>query len=177
MRSLDILLGLGDVSLSDEEKQDFAAQKNEQFRSYILQMTPAEILPGVEDFLQAVKAAGLRIALGSASKNAMTILSQVGLTHYFDVIVDGTKVTEAKPDPEIFLSGARALEVPAAACVVFEDAIAGVEAAHRGGMFCVGVGDAGILHEADMVIPGFENMTLARLQEAVAQQTNYTPKS
>ena len=166
-RSLEILLGLGQVSKTAEEKEQLAAQKNEWFREYILQMTPAEVLPGVQDFLDELRNAGIKIALGSASKNAMTILNQVGLTHYFEAIIDGTKVTEAKPDPEIFLTGARALGEEPAHCVVFEDAIAGVEAAHRGGMFCVGVGKANVLTEADIVIEHFTQLNLEQLQQAL----------
>ena len=95
MRSLDILLDLGNVTLSQERKEELAAQKNVMFREFILQMTPADVLPGVKSFLDELQAAGVKIALGSASKNAMTILEQVALTHYFEAIIDGTKVTEA----------------------------------------------------------------------------------
>ena len=95
MRSLDILLDLGNVTLSQERKEELAAQKNVMFREFILQMTPADVLPGVKSFLDELQAAGVKIALGSASKNAMTILEQVELTHYFEAIIDGTKVTEA----------------------------------------------------------------------------------
>lgn len=168
MRSLDILLALGDKQLSQQEKEQYAARKNEWFVEFILQMTPDEILPGVVAFLDELRTEGIKIALGSASKNAPTILKQVGLTHYFEVIVDGNSVTEAKPDPEIFLKGANALGVAPAATVVFEDAIAGVEAAHRGGMYCVGVGSSDVLTEADIVINQFTEIDLGRLRASFA---------
>lgn len=172
MRSLEILLDLGNVQLSQEEKESLAARKNEWFTDFILQMTPDEILPGVVSFLDELKAAGIKIALGSASKNAPTILKQVELTHYFEKIIDGNKVTEAKPDPEIFLQGTAALDVSPSNTIVFEDAIAGVEAAHRGGMYCVGVGKPEILTEADIVIGQFTEIDLARLREAFMAQVS-----
>jgi len=165
MRSLDIILELGGKTLSEEEKQHFAAKKNEWFREFILQMTPAEVFPGVRQFLAELKEAGIKVGLGSASKNATTILTQIDLMEPFEALIDGTKVSKAKPDPEIFLVGAKALGVAPAQCVVFEDAIAGVEAAKNGGFMCVGVGKPEVLGQADHVVPGFENMTLQGLKQ------------
>jgi beta-phosphoglucomutase len=160
MASLDILLEVGGVKgLPEEEKQRLAAKKNDWYVAYIGQMTPAEILPGVQDFLQQLKTARVKTALGSASRNAPLILERVGLAHFFDVIIDGNSITKAKPDPEVFLQGAQALGVPVDRCVVFEDAEAGIEAARRAGMKCVGVGNPAILHKAALVIPGFEGVT------------------
>lgn len=163
MRSLDILLEIGKVKISQEEKERLAADKNDLYVSLILKMTPEEILPGVEDFFKLLKQNNIKIALGSASKNAPLILERINLTHYFDAIVDGNSIDKAKPDPEVFLKGAEYLEVEPAQCVVFEDAIAGVEAAINGGMKCIGVGDANTLKHADFVISGFNEMSLERL--------------
>ncbi len=157
MASLNILLEVGQItSLSDREKLMKADQKNKWYLEYITNMTPDEILPGVLDFLHQLKEQGVKVALGSASKNAGIILDRVGIASLFDVVIDGNKVVNAKPDPEIFLVAAAALGIPAAECVVFEDATAGVDAAIRAGMYSVGVGDPAILNRATLIIPGFE---------------------
>jgi beta-phosphoglucomutase len=109
----------------------------------------------------------LKTALGSVSKNAPLILERVGMTTLFDAIIDGTKITRSKPDPEVFLNGAAALNVPAADCIVFEDAVAGVEAAKRAGMFAVGIGSPDVLTEADLVVPSLEYLTVAELLATV----------
>ena len=163
MASLDILLEVGGIKDLPEEKQNLAAKKNTWYVAYINRMTPDEILPGVLDFLHQLKAAHVKTALGSASKNAPLILKRTGLARFFDAIIDGNTITKAKPDPEVFLLGAQALGVPAEHCVVFEDAEAGVEAALRAGMKCVGVGNPTILHKATVVIPGLEGLTWQQL--------------
>lgn len=160
MTSLDILLEVGRVVLQDSEKLALAAQKNEWYLEYISKMSPAEILPGVTSFLELLRSAGKKIALGTASKNAQIILTRIGLSTAFDSVVDGNRVTHAKPDPEVFLKAAADLKLNPAECLVFEDAIAGVEAAHNGGMKCIGVGSPGVLIKADKVIPGFTNVSL-----------------
>jgi beta-phosphoglucomutase len=121
-------------------------------------MNPNEILPGVSDFLDQIKKEGYLIALGSASKNAEIILNKTGLMHWFDAIIDGNKVTKSKPDPEVFLKGAEALGVSPAECIVFEDAVAGVEAAKTGGMKAIGIGEVSVLNHADKVISSFEGV-------------------
>ena len=163
MKSLEILLEIGGVIMSDEMKEKAATEKNELYRSYIAKMTPDEILPGVEDFLKEVKAAGYKTAIGSASKNTPLILERTGLAKYFDAVADGTMVSKAKPDPEVFLKGAELLGVEPKECVVFEDAEAGVEAAHNAGMKAVGIGNATTLGKAEMVIPNFVGFTLDKL--------------
>ncbi|MBQ4405795.1 MAG: beta-phosphoglucomutase [Bacteroidales bacterium] len=163
MKSLEILLEIGGVIMSDEMKEKAATEKNELYRSYIAKMTPDEILPGVEDFLKEVKAAGIKTAIGSASKNTPLILERTGLAKYFDAVADGTMVSKAKPDPEVFLKGAELLGVEPKECVVFEDAEAGVEAAHNAGMKAVGIGSATTLGKAEMVIPNFVGFRLDKL--------------
>ncbi|MPQ47713.1 beta-phosphoglucomutase [Marinifilum sp. N1E240] len=163
MTSLDILLEIGGVELDDKTKLELADKKNKNYVEFILKMTPDEILPGVKDFFNELKAEGVKIALGSASKNAMTILNQLELTDYFDAVVDGTHVSNAKPDPEVFLKGAELLGFSPSECIVFEDAEAGVEAAINGNMRCVGIGSPEVLGKANIVVPGFVGFTMAQL--------------
>lgn len=155
MASLDILLSIGNVELTSEEKLSIADRKNQRYLEYILKMTPDEVLPGVTGFLKELKRRHVKIALGSASKNARTILQQTGIEHFFDAIADGNNVTHAKPDPEVFLTAASlATSVPAES-LVFEDAVAGIEAARRAGITSVGVGNPEILKDANYHINSF----------------------
>lgn len=162
MASLDILLSIGRVHLSEAEKLQVADKKNEIYLGYILKMTPDEVLPGVLTFLKTLRDQGIKISLGSASKNAKTILHQVGIEDLFDAVADGTNVSKAKPDPEVFLKGAELLNLSPADCVVFEDAQAGIEAAHRAGMRCVGIGDSVTLREADTVVGEFLDLSIEK---------------
>lgn len=156
VRSLEILLDIGNVKLSDEKKQEFLISKNEHYLQYINKMGPEEILPGAKELLNTLDDLGIKYVLGSASKNAPLILKQVNLLDRFAGIVDGNSVTKAKPDPEVFLIGAKKLNLQPEHCVVFEDAIAGVEAANAANMISVGIGDEKTLHEADF---NFNNLT------------------
>ncbi|MFL0267457.1 beta-phosphoglucomutase [Candidatus Clostridium radicumherbarum] len=160
MKSLEILLEIGGENLDDNTKIALAEKKNNWYVEYISKMDESEILPGVKEFLIAVRKAGIKTCLGSVSKNAMTILKRINLIEYFDGIIDGNMVTNAKPDPEVFVKGTEILGVTAENCVVFEDAIAGIEAAHRAHMYAVGVGSPKTLKEANKVISGFENINL-----------------
>ena len=153
--SLERILAQGNAQISEAEKIELATLKNEWYLELIQQMTPADILPGVSEFLAQTRAAGLKIGLGSVSKNAKIILNRVGISGDFDVIIDGNKITKSKPDPEVFLKGADELGFSAAECVVFEDALAGIEAAKRAGMIAVGIGQADILTQADFVFADF----------------------
>lgn len=166
MDSLNILLEIGQMTLADEKKEEYAAMKNDWYVEYISTMGPEEILPGVEAFLSALKERSYKISLGSASKNAPLILENTGLQKYFDATVDGTDISKAKPDPEIFLLGAERLGLKPENCVVFEDSTAGIQASNSGGMFSVGVGEASVLTEADIVIPGFNGFTVDDLEKA-----------
>ncbi|WP_426350102.1 beta-phosphoglucomutase [Alloiococcus sp. CFN-8] len=164
MASLDILLSIGGIAASDEEKEEMAAKKNQWYVDYITKLKEDEILPGVKEFLTTLRNNDIKIALGSASKNSMIILENLKLVPYFDAIVDGNKVSKAKPDPEVFLLGAKELGVSPSACVVFEDAEAGIEAAKRAGMRAIGIGEPSILKEADKVVPGFQEASLKVLE-------------
>ena len=163
-RSLELILQWGGVSKTDAEKEELATRKNNWYVEMISHMTPEEILPGAKEFVISCRNAGIKTALGSASKNSMTILDKIGITGLFDAIIDGNKVSKPKPDPEVFLKGAEAVNVTPAECVVFEDAIAGIEAAIAGGMKAVGIGSPEVLTKANLVVSGLNEMTLEKLE-------------
>ncbi len=163
MESLELILKWGNVTLTEAEKLAWATRKNDWYLDLVKLMTPKEVLPGVEKFLTDLREAGIKIALGSASKNSKLILERINMLDYFDAIIDGNNITKGKPDPQVFLMGAEATGSLPTECVVFEDAVAGIQAAKAGGMKAIGVGAADILTEADFVIAGFEEMTLDRL--------------
>jgi len=165
VRSLEIILELGGITKTPAEQQELATRKNDWYVEMINRMTPAEILPGAKAFLETCRAAGIKTALGSASKNSSTILEKINLAYLFDAVIDGNHVSKAKPDPEVFLKGAEALGIPPNECVVFEDAIAGVEAAINGGMKVVGIGRPEVLSKADLVVSGLDKISLEQLEE------------
>lgn len=158
VRSLEIILEMGGVQKTEAEREALAAQKNEWYLEFINEMTPAEILPGVVNFLDDLRERGMRIGLGSASKNAPRILERIELTPYFEAIIDGNKTTRSKPDPEVFLKGAKELDARPQNCVVFEDAPKGIDAALNGGFYAIGVGEPQNLGHAHLVIAGFEGL-------------------
>lgn len=163
VESLNKILDWASYSATQEEKSAWLLEKNEDYLRLISNMNPSEILPGVLEFLNQVKEIGYKIALGSASKNAEIILNKTGLTPWFDLIIDGNKVSKSKPDPEVFLKGAEGLGITPEACIVFEDAQAGVEAAKAGNMKAVGIGEAETLFLADKIIPNFIGVNAAEL--------------
>lgn len=148
VRSLEIILGLGNIEASQEDKDKWLVEKNEDYLGYITNMKEDEILEGVVPVLDFLKENGQLIALGSASKNARPILEKVNILHYFDAIVDGNDVTNAKPDPEVFVRAAQLLGKKAQDSIVFEDSVAGVQAANIANMVSVGIGHKDILNEA-----------------------------
>lgn len=166
MDSLDIILKHGGIEVSDEEKLALATQKNENYLNLVSKMSPADILPGVSNFFVQVKQENIKIALGSVSKNAKLILERIGMLDDFDSIIDGTKISKGKPDPEVFLKGAEELGFSPAECLVFEDAVAGVESAKRAGMKAVGIGKENVLTEADVV---FEDLVGVDIHDLLAQ--------
>jgi len=164
-RSLELILGWGGITKTPAEQEALANEKNTWYVEMISHMTPAEILPGAKEFVQSCRDAGIKTALGSASKNSMTILEKINMVSMFDAVIDGNKVTKPKPDPEVFVKGAEAVGVEPAHCVVFEDAIAGIEAAIAGGMKAVGIGSPVVLGKANLVVSGLNKMTIAKLEE------------
>lgn len=156
VRSLDIILELGGIQASQEDKNKWLIQKNEDYLSYLVDIDESEILPGVLPVLHYLKDKKQLIALGSASKNARPILEKTGILPLFDAIVDGNDVSNAKPDPEVFLRAARLLNTKNEDSIVFEDSVAGIQAANIANMISIGIGDSEILHEAKY---NFEDFT------------------
>lgn len=156
VKSLEKILSWGNKSISDELFQQLMDEKNKDYLNLISKMDEKEILPGVKDFLVTLKENSHPIALGSASKNARTILKAVNLLDMFDAIVDGNHVEKGKPNPEVFLKACAQLGVEPKHAVVFEDSIAGIQAANTGGMLSIGIGQKDVLHQA---VYCFENFT------------------
>jgi beta-phosphoglucomutase len=166
-RCLEILLEIGNRTATQQEFDTWMVEKNVDYLKYIENMDASEILPDVPKILEYLKDNKIPIALGSASKNAQPILEKVGLLHYFDAIVDGNNVTKAKPDPEVFLLAAKHLGVTADDCIVFEDAVAGVEAANAAKMTSIGIGEKNILKEADYIFNDFTEISISFIQELI----------
>jgi beta-phosphoglucomutase len=167
VRSLDIILELGGIQASQEDKNKWLIQKNEDYLSYLVDMDESEILPGVMPVLKYLKEQNQLIALGSASKNARPILEKTGTLDYFDAIVDGNDVSNAKPDPEVFLLAAKLLNTKPEDSIVFEDSVAGIQAANIGGMISVGIGEATILHEAKFIFKDFTFIDVSFIESLI----------
>ncbi|MFM8849984.1 MAG: beta-phosphoglucomutase [Cytophagales bacterium] len=165
MRSLEIILEIGGVALTEAKKEELATKKNGWFVEYIEAIKPQEVFAGVPDMLQMLRQQGYKIALASSSKNAETVIRLLQIGHLFDAIVDGTMITHTKPDPEIFLLAAKKINEAPANCVVFEDAEAGVEAALAAGMRCVGVGSPEQLGKANFIVAKTAEFDLGKLRE------------
>nr|WP_315189436.1 beta-phosphoglucomutase [uncultured Flavobacterium sp.] len=167
VRSLDIILELGKVEASQEDKDKWLIQKNEDYLSYLVDMDQNEILPGVLPVLQFLKEKNQPIALGSASKNARPILEKTGILHYFDAIVDGNDVSNAKPDPEVFLIAAKLLKTEPTNAIVFEDSVAGIQAANIGNMVSIGIGEKSILEEAQYIFKDFTQIDKSFIEQLI----------
>jgi len=142
MESLEVLLEKADRAYSDEEKLEMATRKNSYYVEFLQDLTPDDALPGARAMLDALRAEGIGLAVGSSSRNTPLIMAKVGLTRYFDAVADGNDITNSKPDPEVFLIAAERLGLRPEECVVVEDAEAGIEAARRGGMRVFAIGPA-----------------------------------
>lgn len=167
MDSLDRILELSDspMHLSVAEKVELASRKNGYYLELIEAVTPDHILPGINALLEDNKQSGIKIALGSASKNAARILEKLELSDRFDYIVDAAEIERGKPDPETFTAAADALGIAYGDCIGIEDAAAGVEALNRAGMFSVGVGDEAHLSQADYLVENTEQLVFAGILE------------
>ncbi|RCW93954.1 beta-phosphoglucomutase [Winogradskyella arenosi] len=159
VRSLEKILAWGNKTISDQLFQDLMGKKNEEYLGYIAEMDESEILPDVPRVLQYLKTNKQPISLGSASKNARTILERVHIISDFDAIVDGNDVSKAKPDPEVFLIAAKEINMKPEDCIVFEDSVAGVEAANAANMISIGIGSKDVLGHADYVFNDFTEMS------------------
>ena len=152
MESLNIILEKSPRVYSAQEKQSFAEEKNENYKRLLMQMTPADLPQKTLAALQALRARGLLLGIGSSSKNTKLILSRLGISDFFDVVADGTEISKSKPDPEVFLLAANKLGVLPAEAIVVEDAVAGIQAAKAGGFFAVGIAAAAGHPAADFSI-------------------------
>lgn len=169
VRSLEKILDWGNMKLSPNDFNNLLEKKNNDYLSHIEQMDESEILPDVPRVLSYLKQNNQPLALGSASKNARTILKEVNLHDIFDVIVDGTNVSRAKPDPEVFLKAAEGLNQPPRDCIVFEDSLAGIKAANNAGMMSIGIGDAAILNEATHVFNNFTEIPTEFFSQLISE--------
>lgn len=168
MESLELILGWGGVSLEEDEKVSFAAMKNEWYKAYINKMEPNEILEGVPAFLDQLESKGIRMGVGSSSKNAQAVIRQLGIADRFEVIIDGTKLTRSKPDPQVFQLGADVMGLEPSEVIVFEDAASGIEAALNGNFYAIGVGKPENLPGAQLVIPNFIGQHFDELVQQLA---------
>jgi beta-phosphoglucomutase len=166
-RCLDILLEMGNLSANQEQKDVWMIEKNNDYLAYIEKMDDSEILPDVPKILTLLKENAIPIALGSASKNALPILEKVGLAHFFDVIVDGNNVTKAKPDPEVFLMAAKKMNLSPSNCIVFEDAVAGIEAANAANMISIGIGEKKVLSQANYIFKDFTEISIDFMKKLI----------
>jgi beta-phosphoglucomutase len=160
MGSLERILMAATRQYSLAEKLALAEEKNAHYVSLVANMTPDDLLPGAVRALDSCRAAGLKTGLASVSKNAFTVLDKLGISDKFDYVVDAAKLARSKPDPEIFIKAASALDVPRHRCLGVEDAVAGVASIKAAGMTAVGVGDPAVLAQADFVIPGLARFNL-----------------
>jgi len=162
MDSLERILELGNRQndFTTEEKEALATKKNDHYVMLIQNVSPKDILPGIEQFLKDLREGGYKIAMASASKNAFAVTDSLGLNDYFDHIVDAAKVVNSKPDPEVFLKAAKAVGVAPEKCIGIEDAVAGVTAINDAGMYAIAIGtDAGLNH-AKVVLSSTEELTI-----------------
>ena len=167
VRSLELILELGKVPPSQEDKNKWLIQKNENYLSYLVDIDESELLPGILPILKYLKENNQKIALGSASKNARPILEKTGILPYFDAIVDGNDVSNAKPDPEVFLQAAKLLGISNENSIVFEDSVAGIQAANTAKMISIGIGEKEILFEADFIFEDFTHIDKVFIEKLI----------
>lgn len=165
--SLEKILSWGNLHLNNTKKIELMDLKNKWYLEYVQEVNPADMLPGVHPFLKELKAAGIKIGLGSSSKNSILILEKLGILDMFDTIMDGNKIHMSKPHPEVFERGAAELGIPANQIIVFEDAISGVEAAIQGGFYCIGIGDSSVLSKAHAVVVDMKGMSVAKMLDLI----------
>ncbi len=159
MASLDIILERSSETYSQAEKEELASQKNELYKQHLTKITPNDLSEEVRTTLLALREKGLKLAIGSSSKNTPMILQRLGLEGFFDAVSDGNNITHSKPDPEVFVKAAEMLGIPAENCMVVEDAVSGAEAGHRAGMKVACVGDASAAGAGDFNLSAFSELT------------------
>ncbi len=170
IESLHKILNWANISISQERFENLTCDKNEDYLKHVNQMSKKDVLPGVYDFISSLKKRGYPVSLGSASKNAKSILRRVELIELFDAIVDGNDVIKAKPDPEVFIRASSLIKVKPENCIVFEDSQAGIQAANSANMTSVGIGKDSILNEADFVFKDFTKIATAFLDKLIKEE-------
>lgn len=160
MESLEIILEQSSRIFSQEEKEELATRKNDRYRTLLGSLTPDAVAPEVRNTLSVLKARGLKLAVGSSSKNTKLILTLTDLEHFFDAVSDGTNITRSKPDPEVFLKAAEYIGLRPEDCVVVEDAVAGIDAANAGGFASIGIGDAAAYEKTEIRISKLSDLLL-----------------
>ncbi len=163
MESLNILLEAAPRNYSDVEKIELAERKNRIYCQLLQNLTPDNILPGVMNILNGLKQHGIKVAIGSSSKNSSMILARIGLADFFDATVDGNDISNSKPNPEVFLKAAERLGVDPSECLVVEDAVSGVEAARAAGMKCLAVSDAAGHPDASLSSESLASVTVGQI--------------
>ncbi|MEO1054880.1 MAG: beta-phosphoglucomutase [Bacteroidota bacterium] len=171
LESLDIILSKGTVEIDDAEKEALATKKNNWYLEYIEGVDSSDLLPGTGEFLKELKDQGLKIGLASSSKNAKPVLNKLNITEYFDVIIDGTMIKNTKPDPEIFNLCAELLCTAKDRCIVFEDAVSGVEASKAAGIDTIGIGEPEVLNKADLVVSSLADINLKKISTFAAPKS------
>ena len=156
--------------IPEEQAQEWIERKNNYYLELIENMTPADVLPGARELLEEIRGAGLKIAIASSSKNAGKVLEGIQLRDYVDVICDGYSIERTKPAPDLFLLAAERLGIPPAECVVVEDSLAGIQAAHAGGMCAIGLGPAERVGGADLILPSLENQRLEAMLSRLGEK-------
>jgi len=167
LASLNIILEKSDKEYTDFEKEQMAEIKNNWYLEMIEQLKENDVLPGVIDFLESLKNAGIKTSICSASKSAQFIIEKLNLLDYFDTIVGGGDVKNSKPDPEVFLIASERLAISPSCCLVFEDAYAGIEAGKAAGMKTLGIGDKNLLINADVVYKDMTEVSLENIRESL----------
>lgn len=166
MESLELILQASSLEshYNDQQKQELAHDKNKDYLRRVENMTKNDILPGIESFLESLKQNHYGLALASASKNSARVLEKIGLSHYFSEIVDPTKLSKGKPDPEIFATAAKLLRLAPEKCLGIEDAVMGIRSINAANIFSIGIGDKNILNEAGIVFENTELLTLSNIR-------------
>ncbi|MGB3160979.1 MAG: beta-phosphoglucomutase [Carnobacterium sp.] len=170
--SLERILTYGNKSnvYSEQEKSKLAEEKNEEYKKLITNLSPDDLLPGIKEFISELKQANMKLALASASKNGPTLLKQLGIAEIFDTIVDPEKLSNGKPNPEIFIKGAKQLGLSSIECVGIEDAEAGIQSINAANMFSVGVGDQKAMQFADMFVSDTSELSYTSILDAVKKK-------
>lgn len=158
MESLEIILEKSTRDFSQEEKEELATRKNDRYRTLLGSLTPDAVAPEVRETLSVLKARGLKLAVGSSSKNTKYILQLTDLAYFFDAVSDGTNIIHSKPDPEVFLKAADFIGLKPEECFVVEDAVAGIDAAIAGGFTSIGIGDAAVYEKTNMAIQSLQEL-------------------